>query len=122
MQKFTRPLTREIELAGERLALTFSERGIALRTVGSRKAPWEITWPALVCHLMGKCNAPGVEPSLEQLTEAIRSFKSTPAPTSQAPAPEVHKEVVHEPHASPPPPHEVPVSSSQDVLGTSTAP
>src|ERR1700732_5536090 len=51
VQKFTRPLTREVELAGGRLAFTFSEQGIAVRPVGSRRPPREITWGALVLHM-----------------------------------------------------------------------
>ncbi len=53
MQKFTRPLTREIELDGNRLALTLSEQGIAVRTVGSRRPPWEMAWDQVLCHLTG---------------------------------------------------------------------
>jgi len=53
VQKFTRPLTREIEVGGERLALSFSEKGITARPVGSRRPPWEIGWDALMCFLTG---------------------------------------------------------------------
>ena len=35
MQKFTRAITREIEVGGERLALTFTEQGMSVRPVGS---------------------------------------------------------------------------------------
>jgi len=44
MQKFTRALTREVELNGRRYAVTLSERGVALRPVGSRKPPQEASW------------------------------------------------------------------------------
>jgi len=36
VQKFTRPITREVEIGSERLAFTFGEQGIAVRPVGSR--------------------------------------------------------------------------------------
>ncbi|MFQ3594277.1 MAG: SMI1/KNR4 family protein [Gemmataceae bacterium] len=44
MQKFTRSLTREIELHGERYAVTLNNQGLALRPVGSRKPPKEASW------------------------------------------------------------------------------
>jgi cell wall assembly regulator SMI1 len=44
MQKFTRALTREVELHGERYAVTLSEQGVSLRPVGSRKPPQEASW------------------------------------------------------------------------------
>jgi cell wall assembly regulator SMI1 len=44
MQKFTRALTREVEIHGERYAVTLSEQGVSLRPVGSRKPPHETTW------------------------------------------------------------------------------
>ncbi len=51
MQKFTRPITREVEIGGERLAFTFGEQGITVRPVGSRKPPKEISWATLLTHM-----------------------------------------------------------------------
>jgi len=48
MQKFTRDLTREIEVDGERLALTLTEKGVSIRAVGSRKPPQDVTWAAVI--------------------------------------------------------------------------
>jgi cell wall assembly regulator SMI1 len=48
MQKFTRDLTREVEVNGERIALTLGEKGVSVRPVGSRKPPHEISWAAVV--------------------------------------------------------------------------
>jgi cell wall assembly regulator SMI1 len=73
VQKFTRPITREIELGGGRLALTLSEQGIAVRPVGSRKPPREISWAQLVCQLTGATGAP--EPSPADLAAAVESLK-----------------------------------------------
>jgi hypothetical protein len=98
VQKFTRALTREIEAAGERLALTLSEQGIAVRPVGSRKPPREMSWTRVLCYLAGKSLPPGAEPSAEELAEAVKHLKTAPptdprpapapaAPTSAAPAP-----------------------------------
>ncbi|MBY0395995.1 MAG: hypothetical protein K2X91_05910, partial [Thermoleophilia bacterium] len=53
MQKFTRELVREVEIGGERVALTLSEKGVAVRTVGSRKPPAEIGWEAVVAAARG---------------------------------------------------------------------
>lgn len=44
MQKFTRALTREIEIAGERFAVTLDASGLAIRPVGSRQPPAALTW------------------------------------------------------------------------------
>jgi hypothetical protein len=84
VQKFTRPLTREIELGGERLALTFSEKGIVMRPVGSRRPPWEMSWATLVSHVGAH---EGHEPSPEQLNAALHRIKSgAPAKAGGAPA------------------------------------
>jgi hypothetical protein len=90
VQKFTRPLTREVELAGGRLAFTFSEQGIAVRPVGSRRPPREITWGALVLHMTGHAGAPTSNPSPEQLAPALESLRkgegSSPAAPAASPA------------------------------------
>ncbi len=81
MQKFTRPITREIELGGERLAVTFTEQGIAVRPVGSRKPPREATWAAVLTHLAGAGAAPS--PTPEQLGAALEQLRgpgAKPAP------------------------------------------
>jgi hypothetical protein len=89
VQKFTRPITREIEIGGERLALTFGEQGIAVRPVGSRKPPKEITWAGVLTHMASP--GPG-SPSPEQLSAALEQLrgpggKSAPKPESgSAPA------------------------------------
>src|SRR4051812_43456464 len=54
MQKFTRSLRREIEIEGNRLAVTLDEKGISIRPVGSRKAPKEATWLAILCAVTGQ--------------------------------------------------------------------
>jgi len=86
MQKFTRPLTREIELAGERLALTFEETGVTVRPVGSRRQPWTMSWPALLCHLTGQGGTGETTAgSPEQLAAALKALRTPPpgAPKSE---------------------------------------
>jgi cell wall assembly regulator SMI1 len=75
MQKFTRALTREIEVAGERLAVTFSQEGMSLRPVGSRRPPHTMSWDALVC---GCVQAHGAEQACtaEQVSEAVKTLKA----------------------------------------------
>jgi hypothetical protein len=88
VQKFTRPITREVEIGGERLAFTFGEQGIAVRPVGSRKPPKEIAWPALLTHMTGP--SAGASPSSEQLTAALEQLRgpgAKPAPNAE-PEPE----------------------------------
>jgi cell wall assembly regulator SMI1 len=72
MQKFTRPITREIELGGERLALTLTEAGVSIRPVGSRRPPLELSWAALLGHLT---SGHASEPSAEQLSAAVQAVK-----------------------------------------------
>ena len=80
MQKFTRPITREIEFGGERLALTISEQGIAVRPVGSRKPPKEITWAGVLTHMTGPSAGPPSPEQLSAAVEQLRGSASKPAP------------------------------------------
>jgi cell wall assembly regulator SMI1 len=87
VQKFTRPITREIEIAGERLAVTLSEGGVSVRPVGTRRPPKEITWGALLCHLTGQGLGTAEEPGPEHLSQAVGALKSAPsAPRTAKPA------------------------------------
>jgi cell wall assembly regulator SMI1 len=73
MQKFTRALTREIEVAGERLAVTFSEEGMTLRPVGSRRPPCTMSWNAVVCACV---EAHAAEPpTAEKVSESVKALK-----------------------------------------------
>lgn len=89
MQKFTRALTREIEVGGERLAVTLSEEGLTVRPVGARRPPYTLSWAACICTSVGHPPA-GPEPTVEELSEAIKALKAgnkeRPAPKA-APAP-----------------------------------
>jgi cell wall assembly regulator SMI1 len=82
VQKFTRSLTREIEIAGERLALTLSEQGLAVRPVGSRKPPRELSWAAILCELARQAEAPAPE----EVAAAVQWVKTTKAAPAPAPA------------------------------------
>jgi cell wall assembly regulator SMI1 len=98
MQKFTRALTREVEVGGERLALTFSAEGVSVRPVGSRRPPHSLDWAGVVCACAGKTPAGGaataeeVSAALAVLHEGAHSPKpvkpsaSEPA-AAMAPAP-----------------------------------
>ncbi len=88
MQKFTRALTREIELAGQRLKVTLDEKAIAVSPVGSRRPPREISWETLVCQLTGT----------EDIAKAVESLRSG---TPSKPKPAV---------AKPPAPSAIPVA------------
>ena len=90
MQKFTRPLTREIEVAGERLAMTLSDQGINVRPVGSRKPPWEFSWATVLSHLLGpSAVASSLPPTAEQVVAMIAILKkgqaAEPAATTAPP-------------------------------------
>src|SRR5205823_5157761 len=73
MQKFTRALTREIEIGGERLALTLSEEGLSVRPVGSRRPPHTMSWAAWLCALAEHRGEP---PTNEQIEKAIKTLRS----------------------------------------------
>ena len=57
MQQFTRTLTREIEVAGERLALTLSKEGLSVRPVGGRRPPYNMSWEAWLCACVAGASA-----------------------------------------------------------------
>jgi hypothetical protein len=84
VQKFTRPITREIEISGERLAFTFGEQGIAVRPVGSRKPPKEISWAAVLTHMTDP--SAGAAPGPEQLTAALEQLRGPGGKPSSKPA------------------------------------
>jgi len=85
VQKFTRPITREVEIGGERLAFTFSEQGIGVRPVGSRKPPKEINWAALLTHMTGPLA--GVPPSAGQMIPALEQLRGPGAKPTPKPEP-----------------------------------
>jgi cell wall assembly regulator SMI1 len=93
MQKFTRALTREVEVSGERLAVTFAAEGVSVRPVGSRRPPATLSWAGLLVA------AGQGEPVADQLAAALAALKGpaakraasppapAPAPPEQPPAP-----------------------------------
>ncbi len=102
MQKFTRPITREVELGGERLAFTFSEKGLEVRPLGSRKPPREISWGAVLVHMLG--SGEGQAPSADQIKAAAESLKGGKS------APKQLTESAEHQSASPPPLSPTPTS------------
>jgi cell wall assembly regulator SMI1 len=97
MQQFTRALTREIEVGGERLAITLSKEGLSVRPVGGRRPPHTMSWAACVCACV---SGAGGEPTPEQVEQAIKAVRAgatkataesrtgeTPVPPSSPPAP-----------------------------------
>jgi cell wall assembly regulator SMI1 len=81
MQKFTRALTREIEVAGERLAVTLDEQGLTIRPVGARRPPHTMSWTACVCACVGQGDAP----SDEQVQHALKSLRAGAPKTASQP-------------------------------------
>jgi hypothetical protein len=77
MMKFTRPITREIELGGERLAVTMGDQGVSFRPVGSRKPPREVAWATILCCATGQHSSSDM--AGECISEALQALKSTPA-------------------------------------------
>ena len=82
MQKFTRSLTREIEIGGERVAVTLDADGVTLRPVGSRRPPHTITWPGVVCAAASPAAA-----GADQVAAAVAAIKKggAKAPSETAP-------------------------------------
>jgi hypothetical protein len=104
VQKFTRPLTREIELASGRLALTFTEQGIAVRPVGSRKPPWEVTWERILTHVTSTHDAAAALEALKKVDASRPSFPAE-APKADAGAAPSAEATTHSPAASESMPH-----------------
>jgi cell wall assembly regulator SMI1 len=85
MQKFTRTLTREIEVGGERLALSLDANGLSVRPVGGRKTPHTMSWATLACVLTGKAPAPD-NPTEEEIAAALKTLRAgSSAPTESSP-------------------------------------
>jgi cell wall assembly regulator SMI1 len=75
MQKFTRALTREIEVGGERLAVTLSEEGLTVRPVGARRPPHTLSWAACVSAAVGH-PVTGAAPTESDLAEVVKKLKA----------------------------------------------
>jgi cell wall assembly regulator SMI1 len=81
MQKFTRALTREVEVGGERLAVTFDADGLSVRPVGSRREPHRLSWAAVACA------AAGLPPDdVAAALAALRAGKPKDKPANASPA------------------------------------
>src|SRR5260370_26426792 len=113
VQKFNRALTREIEVGGERLAVTLSEQGLSFRVVGARKPPYEMTWAeCLFACTKGFEHPPGEEETGAAL-KALRAggkerlggtrAKKEAAPPAPPPAPEAPPAPEPAATAQPPP-------------------
>jgi hypothetical protein len=117
VQKFNRALTREIEVGGERLAVTLSEQGLLFRVVGSRKPPYEMTWAACLSSCThGREHPPG-EAEIAEALKALRAgAKERPA---AAPS---HAEPPSTPHAPEHPPADHPGGTTHHTAHESTPP
>src|SRR5208337_1297900 len=71
MQEFTRSLTREIQVDGERLAVTLDKEGLSIRPVGSRRPPSSLSWAACLCAAVG--NPP--DAAAELVAAALTTLK-----------------------------------------------
>jgi cell wall assembly regulator SMI1 len=100
MQKFTRSLTREIEVGGERLAITFSEEGLSVRPVGSRRPPGELTWGGVICAAVGK-PVTDRAPTSDEVVAALEALKSAKASKPAAAKPEPTSEAAPAPRPAP---------------------
>jgi cell wall assembly regulator SMI1 len=97
MQQFTRALTREIDVGGERLAVTLSKEGLSVRPVGGRRPPFTMSWPAWVCACV---SGTGLEPAAEQIKQALELVRAGAAKMTEKPAPRKTGETPS-PHAPP---------------------
>jgi cell wall assembly regulator SMI1 len=93
MQQFTRALTREIEVGGERLAITLSNEGLSVRPVGGRRPPHTMSWEAC---LHACVTGAGQQPTAEQLQHVITALRAGGAKTSEK-APTEEKKNEEEP-------------------------
>jgi cell wall assembly regulator SMI1 len=84
MQQFTRALTREIEVGGERLALTLSKEGLSVRPVGGRRPPHTMSWSACLCACVANA---GQEPPADQVEQALDAVRKGSAKPAEKPTP-----------------------------------
>jgi cell wall assembly regulator SMI1 len=96
VQKFTRALTREVEIDGERVAITLSAEGVSIRPVGSRKPPRTLTWKQVVDASAGH------PPESHQPAEHAPAHH---APIQQGDTPAVHSSAGHPPESHKPAQH-----------------
>ena len=83
MQQFTRALTREIEVGGERLAITLSKEGLSVRPVGGRRPPYTMSWTAWVCACV---TGAGHEPAAEEVERVLKAVRAGAASGERQPA------------------------------------
>jgi len=69
MQKLTRALTREIEVGGQRLAITLDAAGFSIAAADAQGQPRAMTWAAVVCAL-----ASATEPDDAALSKALAAL------------------------------------------------
>lgn len=101
MQQFTRALTREIVVGGERLAVTLSNEGLSVRPVGGRRPPHTMSWEAWVCACVAGTGS--AAPTAEHIQETLKAVRTggpkedekAAKPAASAPA------AVHETPAAP---------------------
>jgi cell wall assembly regulator SMI1 len=70
MAKFTRDLTREVEVGGERLSVTLSAEGLSLRPVGGRKPPFALSWAGVLA-----AGVAGAEPRAADVADALKKLR-----------------------------------------------
>jgi cell wall assembly regulator SMI1 len=80
MQKFTRALTREIEVGGERLAVTLDEKGLSIRPVGSRRPPATLTWAGVLLAATGEATP---DKTVTAALQSLRAGGARPTPSSE---------------------------------------
>jgi hypothetical protein len=122
VQKFTRALTREIEVGSERLAVTLSEEGLSFRVVGSRKPPHDMTWTACLCACtQGRVQPPNPD-EIETALKALRAGGKE-RPEKEKPTPSEPASTGQEPvgQSAPPAPPQPPPESHPPVHESSSA-
>ncbi len=85
MQQFTRDLTREIQVGGERLALTLTKEGLSVRPVGGRRPPHTMSWEACLYACVERA---GQAPTAEQIEEVLKAMRAGAAKTTEKTASE----------------------------------
>ncbi len=105
MQQFTRSLTREIEVGGERLAVTLSKEGLSVRPVGGRRPPHTMSWESWVCACVAGAAEPG--PATEQIQQALKAIHAGGPKPKESPA-----EPAESAPAAAPPPAAAPATST----------
>jgi cell wall assembly regulator SMI1 len=77
MQKFTRALTREVEVAGVALGVTLDDKGLSFQPADAQQPALTLSWAGCLCAAAGMPSASS-KPSAAEVTRALEALRGQP--------------------------------------------